>query len=55
MKSKSRTAKIEKQAKGIIERIKKTLGEKVKDVKVTHRLTDSPACLVVANMIFLEI
>jgi len=25
------------------------LGEKVKDVKVTHRLTDSPACLVVGE------
>lgn len=50
MKSKKQNSKkIEKQAKGIIERIKKTLGEKVKDVKVTHRLTDSPACLVVGE------
>ena len=24
-----------------------TLGEKVKEVRITHRLTDSPACLVV--------
>jgi molecular chaperone HtpG len=46
---KAEKQKIEKQAKGIIERIKKTLGEKVKDVKVTHRLTDSPACLVVGE------
>lgn len=46
---KAEQQKIEKQAKGIIERIKKTLGEKVKDVKVTHRLTDSPACLVVGE------
>jgi len=30
----------------LVERIKTTLGERVKDVRVTHRLTDSPACLV---------
>jgi molecular chaperone HtpG len=38
--------KIEEEAKTLIEKIKKTLGEQVKDVRVTHRLTDSPACLV---------
>ena len=32
--------------KPLAERIKSTLGERVKDVRVTHRLTDSPACLV---------
>ena len=32
--------------KDLIERIKKALGEKVKDVRVTHRLTESPVCLV---------
>jgi len=32
--------------KPLVERIKSTLGERVKDVRVTHRLTDSPACLV---------
>jgi molecular chaperone HtpG len=30
----------------LLERIQKTLGERVKDVRVSHRLTDSPACLV---------
>ena len=30
----------------LVERIKTTLGERVKDVRVTHRLTDSPARLV---------
>ena len=30
----------------MIEKIKKSLAGKVKDVRVTHRLTDSPACLV---------
>ncbi len=38
--------KIEEDAKTLVEKIKKTLGERVKDVRVTHRLTDSPACLV---------
>ncbi|MCB1948485.1 MAG: molecular chaperone HtpG [Burkholderiales bacterium] len=33
----------------LIERMKKTLEEKVKDVRVTLRLTDSPACLVADN------
>ena len=32
--------------KELAERIKKVLGDKVKDVRVTLRLTDSPACLV---------
>ena len=32
--------------KSLIDRIKASLGERVKDVRVTHRLTESPACLV---------
>ncbi len=32
--------------KPLLERIQTTLGEKVKEVRVTHRLTASPACLV---------
>jgi len=32
--------------KDLLDKIKTTLGEKVKDVRVTHRLTDSPSCLV---------
>jgi molecular chaperone HtpG len=39
----------EKQAdefKDLTGKIKTSLGDKVKDVRVTHRLTDSPACLV---------
>jgi molecular chaperone HtpG len=38
--------KIEEEAKSLIERVKTTLGDAVKAVRVTHRLTDSPACLV---------
>ncbi|MGP1717453.1 MAG: molecular chaperone HtpG [Methylophilus sp.] len=37
---------VEENAKGLVERIKAALGDTVKEVKVTHRLTDSPACLV---------
>ena len=33
-------------AKPLIERLKKTLGERAKDVRVTTRLVDSPACIV---------
>ena len=32
--------------KDLIDKVKKSLGERVKDVRVTHRLTDSPSCLV---------
>jgi molecular chaperone HtpG len=32
--------------KELTERIKTSLGERVKEVRVTHRLTESPACLV---------
>ncbi len=38
--------KIEKEAKDIVKRIKKVLGDKVEDVRVSHRLTNSPACIV---------
>ncbi len=41
--------KVEEGAKDLIERIQKTLGDDVKEVRVTHRLTDSPACLVVGE------
>lgn len=38
--------KIEEQYSDVIKRIKDALGEKVKEVRTTNRLTDSPACLV---------
>ncbi|MCL4160133.1 UNVERIFIED_CONTAM: hypothetical protein GTU68_046938 [Idotea baltica] len=38
--------KVEDESKDLIERLQKTLGDQVKEVRVTHRLTDSPACLV---------
>jgi molecular chaperone HtpG len=36
----------EKEAKPVIEKIKKALGDKVKGVKLSRRLHDSPSCIV---------
>ncbi|MBD3587426.1 molecular chaperone HtpG [Salinimonas sp. HHU 13199] len=36
----------EKEIEGVLERVKAALGDKVEDVKFTHRLTDSPAVIV---------
>jgi len=36
----------EKEIKPVIEKIKKALGDKVKDVKLSRRLHDSPSCIV---------
>ena len=43
---KEKTKQAEKDFKDLMERIKKVLNDKVKDVRITHRLTSSPACLV---------
>ncbi|MCM8595002.1 molecular chaperone HtpG [Accumulibacter sp.] len=43
---KQESEKAADEYKDLIDRIKATLGDKVKDVRVTHRLTDSPSCLV---------
>jgi molecular chaperone HtpG len=39
----------EKAVEGVLARMKTALGEKVADVKFTHRLTDSPACIVATD------
>jgi molecular chaperone HtpG len=36
----------EKTFKDLVDSFKKSLGDKVDDVRITHRLTDSPACVV---------
>jgi molecular chaperone HtpG len=38
-----------KEHQGLLDRIKTVLEERVQEVRVTNRLTDSPACLVVAD------
>ncbi|HPP47517.1 MAG TPA: molecular chaperone HtpG, partial [Accumulibacter sp.] len=32
--------------KELLEKVKTTLGERIKDVRISHRLTDSPSCLI---------
>ena len=44
--SKKAQEEAEKQVEGVLERAKTALGDKVVDVKFTHRLTDSPAVIV---------
>jgi molecular chaperone HtpG len=36
----------EDEVKDVVARLKAALGDKVEDVRVSHRLTDSPACIV---------
>lgn len=37
---------VAKDFEGMVKQVQETLGEKVKEVRITHRLTNSPACLV---------
>jgi len=39
----------DKQAEPLLNRLKESLGERVAEVRTTHRLTDSPACLSIAE------
>jgi len=43
---KAEAQKVADEFKDLVERVKASLGERVKDVRITSRLTDSPACLV---------
>jgi len=38
---------IDKNFEELVNKVKETLGDKVKEVRLTHRLTNSPSCLVV--------
>lgn len=44
---KKHQSEVAEAMKPLVERLKESLGEKVKDVRVTARLVDSPACVVV--------
>ncbi len=46
---KEKAEKAAEEHKGLLERIKEALGDKVKEVRVSTRLTESPACLVVGD------
>ncbi len=39
----------EKAAEGLVKRVSDVLGDRVETVRVSHRLTDSPACLVLSE------
>jgi len=43
---KTKQQEVDKEYKELVDKIRQVLAEQVKDVRVTHRLTDSPACLV---------
>ncbi len=43
---KEEARKVADEFKDLVERVKASLGERVKDVRITNRLTDSPSCLV---------
>ena len=45
--TKKEAEKKEKEFKPVTEKIKKALGERVKDVHLSKRLSDSPSCIVV--------
>jgi len=46
---KKQQEKADKEAKPLLERVTKSLGEKVSEVRTTNRLTDSPACIAVGE------
>jgi len=46
---KQRATEVAEQFKPMVERLQTSLGEKVKEVRVTLRLVDSPACVVVGD------
>ncbi|GAA6133591.1 molecular chaperone HtpG [Oceaniserpentilla sp. 4NH20-0058] len=46
---KAEQEKAEKENESLVQRIKDTLGDKVEDVRISNRLTDSAACLVVGK------
>ncbi len=43
---KEEVKKAEDEFKGLVEHVKKVMGERIKEVRLTHRLTSSPACIV---------
>ena len=47
---KKKAEEAQEQSKGLVKRLKEALGDKVDDVKVTTRLVDSPACIVLSEM-----
>ena len=51
-KDKEEVEKAEGEYKALLEKLTERLGEKVKSVRLSHRLTDSPSCVVVEDYEF---
>ena len=49
MPEKKEQEEVAKKMEGLTERLNSAFGDRVNEVRVTHRLTDSPACLVVGD------
>ncbi len=45
----ARQEEVEQEFKGLIDRARQSLGSRIQDVRLTHRLTDSPACLAMGE------
>jgi len=46
---KAEQEKLEETMKPLLERVKTALGDRIKDSRLSHRLTDSPACLALSD------
>lgn len=46
---KKKLEEVAKEHEGLIERLNKVLADRVDSIRITHRLTDSPACLVIGD------
>jgi molecular chaperone HtpG len=46
---KTQQKEVDEKAKPLLDRLKNSLSERVSEVRATHRLTDSPACLAVGE------
>ncbi|MBR9829246.1 MAG: molecular chaperone HtpG [Oceanospirillales bacterium] len=46
---KQKLEEVAKEHEGLVERLNKVLDDRVDSIRITHRLTDSPACLVIGD------
>ncbi|MBP0049359.1 molecular chaperone HtpG [Marinobacterium sp. AK62] len=46
---KKKLEEVAKEHEGLVERLNKVLEDRVDSIRITHRLTDSPACLVIGD------
>lgn len=46
---KQKLEEVAKEHEGLVERLNKVLEDRVDSIRITHRLTDSPACLVIGD------